>query len=401
MVSDSTYAHTLTTPERNWHWDLTGVDRKYRHSRKFGTKKHTLSCRFSHNQQDEVAVEISEEDRTKCNTLPRLYVGDSELARVSSTLFHGSRVELSSEQTHYLTKVMRFFFKQKKRAPTSNNVVKIGGEMIDLSSCVRIFDGLNGEWLAKVIDPTMTSNFHQTSKKARRDVVSNVLEAQCVTQLKLQSSQHASQLWVIFAPIKKQRLKLLVEKCTELGADYFCPVITDHTDSIDNVGDRDIKKLSLVASEAAEQSERLSIPKFLKGEVDVVDTSSKNSNDASPPSSDSLCANHIDLQQLLEDFVSSSSHEKSTLLVCRERRDNTISILEAYSIIKEAKREKTLILVGPEGGWSEKENILLDDYGFKYPEKISCVSLGNSVLRAETAAISAVAAHTFWRDFAK
>lgn len=60
---------------------------------------------------------------------------------------------------------------------------------------------------------------------------SNVLEAQCLIQLRRQQSEPYKQPWVIFAPIKKQRLKLLVEKCTKLGTQLFCPIMTDHTEA--------------------------------------------------------------------------------------------------------------------------------------------------------------------------
>jgi 16S rRNA (uracil1498-N3)-methyltransferase len=51
-------------------------------------------------------------------------------------------------------------------------------------------------------------------------------------------------------------------------------------------------------------------------------------------------------------------------------------------------------LVGPEGGWSPDEEQRFDDMAKRNPEKIHCVSLGTSVLRAETAAMTAIAAYS-------
>ena len=208
--------------------------------------------------------------------------------------------------------------------------------------------------------------------------------------VQLKSQIHIEKLietWVIFAPIKKQRLKLLVEKCTELGTDLFCPVITDHTEANHDYGLRELDKLLLVACEASEQSERLSVPKFVKSIRDI-QCNDEHSND-----------HNNNLKEFLDAFVASSYHQTSALLVCRERSEKTVSILEAYSNIHKQNSKTCLILVGPEGGFSKQENALLDEYTTEHPMKIICVSLGSSIiLRAETAAMTAVAAQTLWTD---
>ncbi len=344
---------------------------------------------------------LTDEDNGKCNTLPRLYVGTSHLStpnkEIVPVLSQEARVRLSPDQTHYLTKVMRFFKKRKKNVnvgPNSKNVVMIAEKVVDLSYCARLFDGVSGEWLVVISDPNLTSNLDQgaTKKSANRraSMSKNALEAECLVQLRCQNNQSPKriQTWVVFAPIKKQRLKLLVEKCTELGADLFCPVTTDHTDATEDIGTKEMEKLKLVACEASEQCERLSVPKLT---MSIQDTEHSWSITSSGE-----CLN---LHQLLEIFVSSPAHENSALLICRERRKDTMPILEAYSFINEKSRKICLILVGPEGGWSEEENALFDEYRTEYPDKILGVSLGSHlVLRAETAAMTAVASHTLWID---
>ena len=59
---------------------------------------------------------------------------------------------------------------------------------------------------------------------------------------------------------------------------------------------------------------------------------------------------------------------------------------------KTNKRGGVAFLVGPEGGWSEEEENLFEQYAAQHHEIIQSVSLGDFVLRAETAAMTCIAA---------
>ena len=65
-------------------------------------------------------------------------------------------------------------------------------------------------------------------------------------------------MWLIFSPIKQHRMSLAVQKATELGVSKIIPCITEYT----NIRTINTKNLYLNAIEAAEQSERLDIPKI-------------------------------------------------------------------------------------------------------------------------------------------
>ena len=67
-------------------------------------------------------------------------------------------------------------------------------------------------------------------------------------------------IWLIFAPIKQHRMNIAIQKATELGATKAVPCLTEYTD----IKSVNIKNLQLNAIEAAEQSERLDIPKIEK-----------------------------------------------------------------------------------------------------------------------------------------
>lgn len=142
------------------------------------------------------------------------------------------------------------------------------------------------------------------------------------------------------AMIKKDKYEWVLQKGTELGVSRFTPLITDRTEKTKVNMDRADK----ITREASEQSERGSLP-------------------------------IIDVPQDLESFIS----ECSTKIICFTQ-DGIIFSASNYSEIKDIA-----IIVGPEGGFSEKDFEILNKYN------VECVSLGNQILRAETASIVAPA----------
>ena len=366
------------------------------------------------------------ESISQYNTLPRIFVGSiiasQQQAAItpsegSSLLKTNSIIQLSMQQTHYLSKVMRLFAKMKK-----------GND----PPLVRVFDGINGEWLCEIFTPpdddtSDVNNGNQRKRRNRRDDIP--LQARCTHQLREQntkilnsSSEDTSAYiptspWLFFAPIKKQRAKIMVEKCTELGVQLFCPILTEYTDTAavqacignvdilsntnsenmdvvmyQDVGSKakkkssgDAEKLSLVACEASEQCERLSVPSF----VTTLMSGEESHSDRI-----------MTVEQLLQAWTDSESSlgNDRLLLVCRERteeRTNVVSILEAVEKASELGKE-VAFLVGPEGGWSSEEEAWFDAYSKSHLEKVMGVSLGSNVLRAETASILAIGAVALW-----
>lgn len=141
------------------------------------------------------------------------------------------------------------------------------------------------------------------------------------------------------AIIKKDLFEMVCEKATELGVTRIVPLRTDYT------GKQNIRydRVEKIVREASEQSERAVVP-----EIDEEHT----------------------LEQVLEGDV-----EGVRVLVARKKEGDT----------GETKTYLSGIMVGPEGGWSDKELKLFDE------KKLRQISLGNQVLRAETAAIAGLA----------
>ena len=164
----------------------------------------------------------------------------------------------------------------------------------------------------------------------------------------MRSPEPEPDLWLMFAPIKRGRIDWLVEKATELGASALLPVWTTRTQPERlNLG-----RLRAHAIEAAEQSERLSVPELRSPEA---------------------------LGRVLAAWPA-----ERRLIVCDESgAGEPIGAVAARLPVG-----PMALLVGPEGGFDQTELDALGKLSF-----VSRVGLGPRVLRAETAALVALAVY--------
>lgn len=152
-------------------------------------------------------------------------------------------------------------------------------------------------------------------------------------------------LWLCFAPIKRTRLDAMVEKATELGVSRLIPVFTRHT-AMERVN---TQRLAAIATEAAEQCERLSVP-------DVADP--------------------VAFEELLAHWPA------DRLLIAGDESGGGAPIAGALAGIG----GRLAVLTGPEGGFAPSELDALGRAVF-----VRRVGLGPRILRADTAAIAALA----------
>ena len=150
-------------------------------------------------------------------------------------------------------------------------------------------------------------------------------------------------IWLIFSPIKQHRMNLAIQKATELGVSKIIPCITEYT----NIRTINIQSLYDNAIEAAEQSERLDIPKIQE---------------------------QIDLKSLLTEWP-----KDRKLIYCDEKISNGKEIISTLLPLKD-ENYKWGVLVGPEGGFSNTEKELITKKKYVIP-----VSLGDRPLRSDTA----------------
>ena len=212
----------------------------------------------------------------------------------------GEEIAATPAQAHYLGNVMR----------------RAAGDAL------RLFNGRDGEFRARIA-------------AIRKDRASFQVE----TQLRPQAPE--PDLWLVFAPLKRDATDMLVQKATELGASALLPVTTERTNT-DRVN---LARLAAIAMEAAEQSERLTVPAL------------------HPPRR---------LPDLLADWPAG--------------RKLVAAIERAEAPPPPRGLPCAALLIGPEGGFSPTELDLLRSRPFLVP-----ASLGPRVLRAETAAIAGLA----------
>jgi 16S rRNA (uracil1498-N3)-methyltransferase len=224
---------------------------------------------------------------------------------VTAELAPGAQVEASEAQAHYLAHVMR---------------LAAGDEL-------RLFNGRNGEWAARVAD---------VRKRSRSlDVVSQV-----------RAQETGPDLDLVVALVKRQRLETIVEKAAELGARRVRLAVTERT----NAERTNVARLTSIAIEAAEQTGRLDVPQI------------------EPP-------------QKLDRLLGAWAGERA-LMFCDEAGE----ALPALEALKGLASGPWGILIGPEGGFSAAERARIRQLAAAVP-----VSLGPRILRADTAAIAALA----------
>ena len=195
---------------------------------------------------------------------------------------------------------------------------------IKVEDLITVFDGVTGEWITEVISINRDNIVLQIKKK-----ISEIIEE--------------TDLWLIFSPIKLFRMNITIQKATELGVSQFFPCITQNT----NQTKINMRNLYMNIVEAAEQSERLTLPKL--NEV-------------------------VNLNNLLRDF----SKDRG-LIFCNENDKNLPNIFNALEN-KSSIFKKWAILIGPEGGFSETETKEILSISSTIP-----VSLGKRILRSDTA----------------
>lgn len=164
-----------------------------------------------------------------------------------------------------------------------------------------------------------------------------------------QPQRNPPDLWLLFAPIKKARTDFIVEKATEMGAARICPVQTEFTNAERIRQDR----LQAHALEAAEQCGATFVP--------PVDGLQK-------------------LHRVLDGWP-----KDRRMLFCDETEAG-----QRLTDLGGLDPGKWAILIGPEGGFSSDEGNRL-----RGMDRVTPLSLGPRILRADTAAVAAM---TLWQQ---
>lgn len=201
----------------------------------------------------------------------------------------------------------------------------------EIGDTVLVFNGEDGEWLAEIA---------ALERRGGRLHVRGQTRAH---------GDESAGPWLLFAPVKRQQNDLIAQKATELGAAVIWPVITQHT----NADRLRPERMHTIAREAAEQCGRLGLPEIRE-----------------PASLDAA------LEAWPED----------RLLLLMDETGGGAPIAEVAGQISSGGGKPIAILIGPEGGFAKVELDALANLAF-----VRRAGLGQRVLRAETAAIAALA----------
>ncbi|MBS3849384.1 MULTISPECIES: 16S rRNA (uracil(1498)-N(3))-methyltransferase [Devosia] len=192
---------------------------------------------------------------------------------------------------------------------------------------VVLFNGRDGAWLCRLIS--------DSKKSVQLELVERIA-----------GQTPVSDLWYGFAPLKSERLDYVIQKAVEMGVGTIQPVITRYT----QVNRLKHERMVANAIEAAEQCEVLSVPS-------------------------------VEPEMTLERLIDGWPADRTLILA-----DESAASSSPVETLGSLKGHKVGILIGPEGGFSDEERAKLIALPYVVP-----ISLGPRILRADTAAVAALA----------
>jgi 16S rRNA (uracil1498-N3)-methyltransferase len=210
--------------------------------------------------------------------------------------------------------------------------------------------GEHADHLIRVLRARVGQDFDiATGHSVRRGRITSVKADRVEFELaEVISTPPFAEITLLLAVFKFDRMEWAIEKCTELGVSHIIPVISRRTDShLAAASAKRVDRWRRIALEAAEQSRRTAPPEI---------TAPIKLSEA------------VNLSQPRRIVLAES--EEQTLL-----RD----------LLPSDTSDAIALAIGPEGGWTDDEVQAFQQAGW-----ISA-SLGNTILRAETAAIAALA----------
>ena len=190
-----------------------------------------------------------------------------------------------------------------------------------------------------------------TGDSVRHGRITSISDARVEFELGEEISAAASsQITLLLAVYKFDRMEWAIEKCTELGVARIVPIIARRSDShLAAASRKRVERWQRIAMQASEQSRRAAPPE--------ISDPLKLADALAIPAVIRIALSESETQTQLHDLLKPES--------------NGIALA-----------------IGPEGGWTEDELQLFQQAGWV------SASLGNTILRAETAAIAAVAIAT-------
>jgi len=227
----------------------------------------------------------------------------------SKSLSLNLTAKLDKSQSHYVNKVMR----------------------VKVNETFSLFNS-DGEWEVKV-----------------KEITKGIVEFIATKQLR--HKENSKEIWLAFSPIKSNYFNFMIQKATELGVTKFLPIIFDRT----VVRKINKERLQKIIIEAAEQSNRINVPK-------------------------------IEKPQNLKSFLSKNKSKMNLIFTDLNSKNKKLDL-------NKLTNKPVCIIIGPEGDFSEAERKEILSY-----EGVNSLKINENILRAETAAISAISIVSYFTN---
>ena len=221
----------------------------------------------------------------------------------------------------------------------------------EVSGTRAVLVGDHANHLSRVLRARVGQEFDVTTgDQVRRGRISAIAQDRVEFELGAEvPARFAVQVTIALSIFKFDRMEWAIEKCTELGATRIVPVIARRTEThLGAAAAKRVDRWRRIALQCAEQSRRISPPE--------ISDPLKLKDALALPGSLRIALSESETGVMLKDVLQSQPVEGTVILA-----------------------------LGPEGGWTEEELKLFGEAGWM------SASLGNTILRAETAAIASLA----------
>jgi 16S rRNA (uracil1498-N3)-methyltransferase len=199
---------------------------------------------------------------------------------------------------------------------------------VKVNDRIILFNGLDGDFISTIID---------IQKK----------KLSCRIENKLSNLKKPTNITLAFSLIKSSKIDFIAQKASEMGVARFQPIITQYSSS-DKMNEI---RFNANVKEACEQCERNDLPTLLP------------------------------LLKLANIF---NQANKNKIFICCDESGKGLKASILLTKIEKKPECEIVVLIGPEGGFSEYE------FSFMRDKNVNFMSLGPRILRAETAVVAAI-----------
>lgn len=225
--------------------------------------------------------------------------------------------------------MQRYFAKEK----INNEFILLENDLYHIKTVMRMKTGDN-------VEVVYENNVYLCSLSIDKNEIKVVID-ECLDSIQ----NNEPEITLILPFLKEQKMDLILQKGTELGINKFIFIETERTivKIEDKKAQNKIDRWSRICKEASEQSMRLDIPKV----------------------------------EILRDIEALEKLDGLKLLCSTIEKEKTIKNVLKNNI----KCDKINLMIGPEGGFSSKEELYFEKKGF------AKISLGSQIMRVETVPI--------------